>query len=86
MSIFLKGAPEIVRHYLSEAHLRMDQRWRCEHLGKKDKVTEINKHEVRGKDGHILTATVLEKEKPFFENAAIVGIGPKYPFYEDEQR
>ena len=39
VSIYSKGAREIVRHYQSEAHLRRDQRWRYEHLGKFDKIS-----------------------------------------------
>ena len=36
VSIFSKGACEIVRHYQSETHLRKDQHWRFEHLCKKE--------------------------------------------------
>ena len=81
VSIFSKGAREIIRHHQSEAHLRKDQRCRYEHLGKKDKITGVIKHEVRVRDGHILTAMELEKEKLLFESAVLVDIGPKYPFY-----
>ena len=38
---------------------------------------------MRAKDGHILTAMELEKEKPLFETAVLVDIGPKYPFYDE---
>ena len=83
MSIFSKGVREVVKHYKSETHLRKDQCWRFEHLGKKDKITGVIKHYVRAKDGHILTALELEKEKPLFETATLVDIGPKYPFQEE---
>ena len=49
VSIFSKGAREIVRHFQCESHFRKDQRWRFEHLKKKDKVTGRIVHEVRGK-------------------------------------
>ena len=83
ISIFSKGAREIIRHYQSESHLRKDQRWRFEHLRSVDKVTGQLRHEFRGRDGHILTALELEKEKPLFENAVLVDIGDKHPFYDD---
>ena len=51
VSIYSKGAREIIRHYQSESHLRKDQRWRFEHLGKLDKITGITVHAVRGKMG-----------------------------------
>ena len=83
VSIFSKGAREIVRHYQSEAHLRKVKRWRFEHSGTKNKITGVIKHEVRAKDGHILTALELEKEKPPLETATLVDIGSEYPFYEE---
>ena len=83
VSIFSKGAREIIRHYQSETHLRKDQRWRYGHLGRKDKVRGAIKHEVRAKDSHILTPMELEKEKPLIETADLVDIGPKYPFYDE---
>ena len=83
VSIFSKGAAEIIRHYQAESHLRKDQRWRFEHLRSVDKITGQLRHEVRGRDGHILTALELEEEKPLFENAVLVDIGDKHPFYDD---
>ena len=83
VSIFSKEAREIIRHYQTESHLRKDQRWRFEHLRIADKIIGQLKHEVRGKDGHVLTALELEKEKPLFENAVLVDIGDKHPFYDD---
>ena len=82
ISIFSKGAREIVRHYQSESHLRKDQHWRFEHLRSVEKVTGQIRHEVRGKDGRVLTALEMEKEKPLFENAVLVDIGDKHPFYD----
>ena len=49
VSIFSKGAREIVRHLQCESHFCKDQRWRFEHLKKKDKVTGRIVHEVRGR-------------------------------------
>ena len=83
ISMFSKGAREIVRHYQSESHLRKDQRWRYEHLRLVDPVTGQVRHEVRGKDGRVLTPVELEREKPLFENAVLVDIGDKHPFYDD---
>ena len=83
VSIFSSGAREIVRHFQSESHFSKDQRWRFEHLKKKDKVTGRVVHEVRGKKGQILTPLELEREKPFFMQAPLVETGCSYPFYED---
>ena len=83
VSIYSKGAREIVRHYQSEAHLRKDQRWRFEHLSKVDMLSGRTVHAVRGKDGHLLSALELEKEKVFFESVPLVDIGPRFPFYDD---
>ena len=83
VSNFSKGAREIVRHFQCESHFRKDQRWRYEHLKKKDKVTGRIVHEVRGKKGQLLTPLELEKEKPFFMQAPLVETGCSYPFYED---
>ena len=83
VSMYSKGAREIIRHYQSEAHLRKDQRWRFEHLGQIDKLTSLTVHAVRGKDGRVLSALDLEKEKPLFLTTPLVDIGPRFPFYED---
>ena len=74
VSIFSKGAREIVRHYQTEGHLRKDQRWQYEHLGKLDKVSGTILHAVRGKDGHVLSTFELQKEKPLFESVPLVAI------------
>ena len=83
VSIYSKGAREIVRHYRSEGHLRKDQRWRFEHLGKVDKISGNVIHSVRGRDGQILTPFELEKERPLFESVPLVDIGPRFPFYDE---
>ena len=83
VSIFTKEAREIVRHFQCESHFRKDQRWRYEHLKKKDRVTGRIVHEVRGKKGQLLTPLELEREKPLFMQAPLVETGCSYPFYED---
>ena len=83
ISMFSKGAREIARHYQSESHLRKDQHCRFEQLRSVDRVTGQVKHEVRGKDGQILTPLELQREKLLFENAILVDIGDKHPFYDD---
>ena len=82
VSIFSKGAREIVHHFQCESHFRQDQRWRFEHLKKKYKVTG-RVHEVRGKKGQLLAPLELEKEKLFFMKAPLVETGCSYPIYED---
>ena len=83
MSIYSKGARELLRHYQKESHLRKDQRWRYEHLGTDDNTTGEVLHDVRGKDGHILTPLELAKELPLFIIAPLVDIGDKMPFFDD---
>ena len=83
VSIFSKGAREIVCHFQCESHFRKDQRWRYEHLKKKDKVTGRIVHEVRRKKGQLLTPLELEREKPFFMQVPLVETGSSNPFYED---
>ena len=83
VSIFSKGAREIIRHYQSDSHLRKDQMWRYTHLKKVDPITGIETHQVRGKNGVILTPLELEKERPLFENASLVDLGGEFPFYEE---
>ena len=83
VSLKSKGAREIIRHFQSESHLHKDQRWRFEYLTKVYEVTGVTSHEVRGKDGHILTPLELEKEKPLFIVAPLLDVGDKYPFYDE---
>ena len=83
VSIRSKGAREIVRHYQTESHLRKDQLWRYTHLSRKDPVTGLVTHQVRGRNGVLLTPLELEKEKASFEGALLVDLGSEFPFYED---
>ena len=57
--------------------------WRYTHLKKVDPITGIETHQVRGKNGVILTPLELEKERPLFENAPHVDLGGEFPFYEE---
>ena len=83
ISIYGKGAREILRHYATEKHLRKDQRWRYEYLYQVDPVTRAKIHQVRGKDGKLLTPYQLELELPHFIGAQSVEIGQKLPFYDE---
>ena len=83
VSIYSKGAREYIRHYQTESHLRKDQIWRYIHLKKVDRITGITTHQVRGKNGVILTPLELKKEKPLFENAPLVDLGGEFHFYEE---
>ena len=76
-------ARQNVRHFQAESHFRKDQRWRYEHLKKKDKATDLVTNEVRGKNGQILTPLELEREKLYFESAPLVETGCDYPFFDD---
>ena len=80
VSIYGKVAREILRHYATEKHLRKDQRWRYEHLSTVDPLTKIVQHQVRGRDGKVLTPYQLELELPHFIGAELVDIGEKLPF------
>ena len=83
VSIYSKGAREILRHYKKEGHLRKDQKWRYVHLQETDSITGVVTHQVRGKDGYVLTPYELEKEKPHFIDAPLIDAGGRYPFYDD---
>ena len=83
ISIYGKGAREILRHHSTEKHLRKDQRWRYEYLYSVDPVTRVKVHQVRGKDGKLLTPYQLEFELPLFINAPLVEIVQKLPFYDE---
>ena len=83
MPIFSKRAREIVRHHQAETHLRKDKRWRYEHPRKVDRIIGLVSHEVRGKDGLVLTALESEKEKRYFEHVTLMEIDDKHPFYDD---
>ena len=83
VSIKSIGVRDVVRHYQSDSHLRKDQRWRFKHLANTNEITGVTSHEVRGKDGHVLTPLELEREKPFFIDAPLVDIGDKDPFFDE---
>ena len=83
VSIYSKGAREIMRHYRIEGHLVKDQKWRYVHLQETDEVTGNATHQVRGKDGWVLTPVELEKEKPLFIDVPVIEAGDRIPFSED---
>ena len=86
VSIYGRGAREILRHHGTEKHLRKDQKWRYHHLATEDPVTKMVKHHVRGRDGRLLTPYELQLELPKFIGVELVDIGEKLPFYDDYQR
>ena len=83
VSIFSKGARAILRHYKTEGHLRKDHKWRYAHLQETDEITGVITHQVRGKDGYVLTPIELEREKPLFIDVPLVDAGDRFPFYDD---
>ena len=83
VSMYGKGRSELVRHYQRKSHLRIDQRWRYEHLRRYDLVSGVPKHYVRGFDGKLLDHVELQRELPLFENAQLVEIGARLPYYGD---
>ena len=83
ISIYGRGAREILRHHTTERHLRKDQRWRYEHLSTEDPITKQVRHYVRGKDGRLLTPYELQLELPKFIGVELIDIGEKLPFYDE---
>ena len=83
VSIYSKGARGILRHYRTRGHKRKDQKWRYVHLQETDEVTGNVTHQVRGRDGWVLTPVELEKEKPFFIDVPLVEAGDRFPFFEE---
>ena len=83
ISIYGRGVREILRHHSTERHLRKDQRWRYEHLCTVHPVIKAVKHHDGGRDGKLLTPYELELELSKFNEAELVDIGEKLPFYED---
>ena len=83
VSIYSKGAREILRHYRTEGHFRRDQKWRFVHLQETDSTTGVVTHQVRGKDAYVLTPLELEREKPHFVDVPLVDAGDHFPFYEE---
>ena len=51
------------------SHLRKDQRWRFEYLSKVDPIIRKTIHQVKGKDGKVLTPYQLDLEDPKFKGA-----------------
>ena len=60
--------------------ISLSQRSALEYLKKRDSVTGREVHEVRGKNGQVLTPLELEKEKPIFMKAPLVETGCSYHF------
>ena len=83
ISIYSKGAREILQHHASEKHLRKDQRWRYDYLYKIDPLTKARIPQVRGRDGKLLTPYQLKMELRYFKDAELVDIGEKLPFYDE---
>ena len=68
VSIRSKGAREIERHYQAESHLRKVQLWQYTYLSRKDQVTGLVTHQVRGKNGVLLTPPLsLRRRKRFLK-------------------
>ena len=86
VSIYGRGAREILCHHGTEKHLRKDQKWRYLHLATEDPVTKMVKHHVRGRDGRLLTPYELQLELPKFIGVELVDIGEKLPFFDDYQQ
>ena len=83
VSIYGRGPKEILRHHDTKRHLYKDQRWRYEHLGVVDPVTQVVHHHVRGRDGKLLSPLELEAELPKSIDVELVDIGVKLPFYDE---
>ena len=83
ISIYSKGAREVLRHHSTEKHLRKDQRWRYEYLYKIDPYTKARIPQVRGRDGKVLTPFQLALELSKFQDVELVDIGEKLPFYDE---
>ena len=82
MSIYSKGAREILRHQSTEKHVRKDQRWRYKYLYKIDPVPKARIPQTRRKNGKLLTPYQLTIELPKFKDVELVDIGEKMPFYD----
>ena len=83
LSIYGRGAREILRHHVTERNLRKDERWRYEHLSTEDPITKQEKHHVRGKDGRLLTPYELQLELPKFLEMELGDSGEKLSFYDE---
>ena len=82
ISIYAKGAREILRHHSSEKHLRKDKRWRYEYRCRIDLVTNVRIPKVRGKDGKLFSS-FQALQLPKFKDAEVVDISEKLPFYDE---
>ena len=79
-----KGTMEILRHHRSETDLRLDQRWRYEHLKSTYPITGKIQHGVRGRNGKILSKIQLAAELPkFIHHTELVDKCERFLFYED---
>ena len=83
ISMYGKGASEIVRHYKRPKHLRRDQRWRYENLRQEDSVKGRTRHFVRSSTGKLLSESELERERKHFMKAELVVLGPTFPYFGD---
>ena len=77
-----QGTVEILRHHRTAKHLLRDQRGRYEHLKSVNLVTSKNLHQVRGRNGKILSKRELAKEIPKFIHVELVDIGERFSFQE----
>ena len=83
ISIYGRGAKEILRHHSTERHLRKDQRWRYEHLAVEDPITKTVHHQVRDGKERILAPNELRKEYQYFKSETLVDIGEELPYYHE---
>ena len=83
ISIYGRGAKEVLRHHSTEHHLRKDQRWRYEHLTVEDPVTKVIHHHVRDSKGQMLSPKDLRREYEQFKKAELIDIGEKLPYYHE---
>ena len=64
ISIYGRGARELLRHHSTERHLKKYQMWRYEHWSTEDPVTKVVKQHVRGKDGNYFRPMSLNLNFP----------------------
>ena len=83
LSIYSKGAREILRQHSTEKHLRKDQRWRYQYLYKIDPYTKTRLPQFRWRDGQLLTPYQLALELPKFKDVELIAIGEKLPLFDE---
>ena len=83
VSIYSKGAREIIRHSQGESHLRKDHRWRFKHLSVTDKKNWNYQTSSPRKGRSCTHSPGVRKEKPLFTNAPLVDVGEKFPFCDN---